>query len=512
MRKAIKAVSSDTADENLLPLLARYQRAANARAPWVTLWQDCYDYTLPAFAALSGGIRPDRRAEKLFDGTAADAVDQLAATLLNNLVPVQGSWFTLRTGSDVEAADAAALAPQLAKYEGVIRQHFIRSNLNVALHQCLLDLIIGGTACLLCEETPPGSLSAYRFAAIPLRDAVLSDSGTGTLDTLYRPLRLSLNTARIRYPHIAFPEGEGDTTLDLLEAVEPRETGGVTVSLVLLEGDGYGPRLLQSRVLGQSPLIAMRWMKAPSEDYGRSPVMKALPDIKTANKVVELILKNASIAVAGIWQADDDGVLNPANITLTPGAIIPKAVGSKGLTPLDMPGKFDVSQLVLDDLRGRIRHALLVDRLPQALSRTMTATEVVARTAEMAVLLSGVYSRLATELLYPLLMRGIHILERRGVLPALPLGTGLLTVDIASPLVKAAGAGQIQLLQDWLGMVRSLGADAVAQLNAPAILAGIGEVLAIPPSFYTPAPLPDLAEVKALIDTLSTPTGENPDA
>jgi len=28
--------------------------------------------------------------------------------------------------------------------------------------------------------------------------------------------------------------------------------------------------------------------------------MKALPDIKTANKVVELILKNASIAVTGI--------------------------------------------------------------------------------------------------------------------------------------------------------------------------------------------------------------------
>jgi hypothetical protein len=33
--------------------------------------------------------------------------------------------------------------------------------------------------------------------------------------------------------------------------------------------------------------------------------MKTLPDIKTANKVVELVLKNASIAVTGIWQASD---------------------------------------------------------------------------------------------------------------------------------------------------------------------------------------------------------------
>ena len=78
--------------------------------------------------------------------------------------------------------------------------------------------------------------------------------------------------------------------------------------------------------------------------------MTALPDIKTANKVVELILKNASIAVTGIWLADDDGVLNPANVKLVPGSIIPKAVGSAGLTPLQAPGRFDVSQLVLDDL------------------------------------------------------------------------------------------------------------------------------------------------------------------
>ena len=104
-------------------------------------------------------------------------------------------------------------------------------------------------------------------------------------------------------------------------------------------------------------------MKGAGELYGRSPVMTALPDIKTANKVVELILKNASIAVTGIWLADDDGVLNPANIKLVPGSIIPKAVGSAGLTPLQAPGRFDVSQLVLDDLRARIRHTLLADRL-----------------------------------------------------------------------------------------------------------------------------------------------------
>ena len=50
-------------------------------------------------------------------------------------------------------------------------------------------------------------------------------------------------------------------------------------------------------------------------------------------------------------------MLNPATVRLVPGAIIPKAPGSAGLTPLAAPGNFDISQLVLDDLRARIRAA-----------------------------------------------------------------------------------------------------------------------------------------------------------
>src|SRR3546814_7919284 len=149
------------------------------------------------------------------------------------------------------------------------------------------------------------------------------------------------------------------------------------------QGRGGGPLPLAAGRYARTPCVNFRWLKAPGEVYGRSPVMKALPDIKTANKVVELILKNASIAVTGIWHADDDGVLNPATVRLVPGAIIPKAQGSAGLTPLAAPGRFDVSQLVLDDLRARIRHALLVDRLGSVEAPRMTATEVHPRPSVM---------------------------------------------------------------------------------------------------------------------------------
>ena len=79
--------------------------------------------------------------------------------------------------------------------------------------------------------------------------------------------------------------------------------------------------------------MTFRWIKGAGELYGRSPVMTALPDIKTANKVVELILKNASIAVTGIWLADDDGVLKPGQHQARAGQHHPEGRGLGGAQP-----------------------------------------------------------------------------------------------------------------------------------------------------------------------------------
>ena len=43
----------------------------------------------------------------------------------------------------------------------------------VEMHQCYLDLVTAGTACLLFEEAAPGESSAFRFTAVPLAQAVL---------------------------------------------------------------------------------------------------------------------------------------------------------------------------------------------------------------------------------------------------------------------------------------------------------------------------------------------------
>jgi hypothetical protein len=469
----------------LQSVLNRYERARARRGTWESHWQECYDYALPGRGGFTYAHTPgDKRTDHLYDGTALDAVDQLAASLLGNLTPPWTPWFGFKPGPDLTPAEADALAPVLEDAAKIVQAHFDRSNFSVEMHQCYLDLVVGGTAALFFEETAPGSFSAFQFTAVPLTDIALEEGENGYLDGIFRTLALTLGQIRDRYPQAFLPprvirEGERDeqARFKVIESVLPR--GLIYDYHAILIGDG-GPVLLTQGSFQSSPAIAFRWMKSPGEMYGRSPIMKALPDIKTANKVVELILKNASIAAAGIWQADDDGVLNPANIELTPGAIIPKAVGSQGLKALEMPGRFDVSQLVLDDLRARIRHALLTDKLGQVSSARMTATEVLERSAEMALLLGATYGRLQCELLTPLIRRAFSILRRRGEIPDISLDGRYVTLDYRMPLARAQGQRGIQNVLSWIGSVTAMGAEGLSAVDLPRTARVLGDALGVP--------------------------------
>lgn len=465
--------------------LSRYDSAKKRRSNWESLWQDCYEYALPQRGGfLSEPVPGTPRTKRVYDATAMDAADQLAASLLGQLTPTWSQWFGLKPGPDLAPAQAVALSPALERAAKTIQAHFDRSNFAVEIHQCYMDLVVGGTACLIFEEAQPGGFSAFKFSAAPLAQTVLEEGAQGTLDSAFRTLALTLEQIKSRYPQGTLPEDviklatrDPQTRFKILESVLPEEFEYTYTALL---NESNGPKLLKTGSFEISPVIAFRWVKSPGEIYGRSPVMKALPDIKTANKVVELILKNASIAVTGIWQADDDGVLNPANIELIPGSIIPKAIGSKGLQPLEMPGRFDVSQLVLDSLQSRIRHALLADRLAPVASPRMTATEVLERSAEMSMLLGATYGRLQAELLTPLIKRAFSILRRRGEVPDISLDGRLVAIDYRAPLARAQGQRNVQSTLSWITSVLAMGPQAAQAIDLPAAARYLGEALAVP--------------------------------
>jgi hypothetical protein len=462
-------------------ILARYRHALERRRPHEAQWQEAYDHVLPP----ATGGRP------LFDATAADAAEGLAASLLAELTPPWSRWFGLAPARALaDTPEGAAAARALEDAAESLQGHLDRSNFTLEMHQAFLDLVVAGTGVLLVEEAPAGEPSALRFAAVPMREAVLEEGPSGRLDTVFRTARLTAPAIAARYPRarpVRDEQAEGEPARHaVLEAVWP-EAGGHRYAAVL---DGDRPAMLAEGRFSENPFIAFRWLKAPGETYGRGPVVKALPDIRTANTVVELVLKNASIAATGIWQAEDDGVLNPATVRLVPGAIIPKAPGSSGLTPLAAPGSFDVSQLVLEEMRARIRRALLADRLGPARDARMTATEVLERSAETARLLGATYGRLQAELLTPLVARCLAILRRRGEVPPVLLDGTEAALRYASPLAQVQGRADAANTLLFLQAVKALGPGAAAQVDAAAAARWLARTLGAPAEIVAPVSTP----------------------
>jgi hypothetical protein len=463
----------------LADILARFRVAQTMKQPWEQIWQDCGDYTLPYRQSTYGGLQKNA---KLFDGTAGDNVDQLASSLLAQLTPPWSSWIGMVPGPQADEKEAAYLTPVLQEANEILQGHFDRSNFAVEMHQAFLDLVTYGTACLRFDETEPGALSAFQFHTTPLNSIYFLDSARGQLESSFCLLQFSSEEILARFPQACEclqEQNDVEKRHTILYAVTPQQHGGYILSFILYPDDNDAV-LLEQMVTQTSPFTAFRWQKSAGELYGRSPIMKALPDIKTANKVVELILKNASIAVTGIWLADDDGILNPANIQLVPGAIIPKAVGSAGLTPLKMPGNFDISQLVLSDLRQKISHALLGDYLFSTNDKNMTATEVLQRQSALNQMLGATFGRLQGELLTPLAMRALAILKSRGEIADLPVDGRKIALEYRSPLARTQGQRDAQATMTLLQTAQQYGDETAKFLDIPATLQFLAKSLGVP--------------------------------
>ena len=130
-----------------------YKRALDMRQSWLNRWDNARRYTMPT---------SDEECASLFDSTASDAVDNLAVSLYTLLTPPESLWLSLVPESP-ESPDATHAT-------NVLRSHLNDSNFYTTIHQCYMDLVVLGTACLFMSENPIGESSAFSFTAIPMSD------------------------------------------------------------------------------------------------------------------------------------------------------------------------------------------------------------------------------------------------------------------------------------------------------------------------------------------------------
>jgi len=215
-----------------------------------------------------------------------------------------------------------------------------------------------------------------------------------------------------------------------------------------------------------------------------------LPDVKTLNKTLELVLKNASLSIAGVYTAADDGVLNPNTVKIMPGAIIPVARngGPQGesLRPLPRAGDFNVSQIIMNDLRQNIKRILLDESLPPDNMSARSATEVVERMKELAQNLGSAFGRLINETMVPLVTKILKVMDDRGLI-AMPLKVNGLEIKIApvAPLAMAQAMEEVEKVLQYAQIAQAAGPQGQMVVKVDEMLDFIAEQLGIPQRIRT---------------------------
>lgn len=454
-------------------LIRRYTAAKKRHEEWHPVWQECYDYAIPMRDRFDGSpTNGQKLTDRMFDMTAAVSTHRFASRLQAGLTPTFARWSALRAGQDLKKhANPAQIEQIERKLDEVADEVFAaihRSNFDSQIHEANLDLAVG-TASLICDEDPEDLI---RFLAVPLTQVCFEAGPDDTIEARFRFRGMTLADIQVEWPRANIgPDlmnrlsGRSEDKLEVVEAtwIErgrdmnrfrhvvflPKEK--IAVFETVYEGDG------------SCPWINFRWSKAAGEVYGRGPLLLALPDIKVANATVELVLANADLAITGMWQGEDDGVLNPSTLRPASGTVIPIAPGSSGLKPLETPGRFDVAALVLEDLRNNIKRALYDETLGPPTGTPMSATEVSERMADLYRSMGSSYGRLQRELVQPIIRRVIYILRKAGRIQLPRVDGRLLQIVSQSPLSSAQAQEDVLKFQQFTAvMANTFGPERMA--------------------------------------------------
>jgi hypothetical protein len=439
--------------------LSKYEKAKSFRENWVSLFEECYEYALPQRESFYAETAGQRRDDKIFDETAVVGVQEFASRLQYGIVPNFARWADFTSGSEVPPEERDRIDNELDEVTEYVFEVIQNSNFGQEVHESFMDLAVG-TGVLSVEEGD--ALNPVVFSAIPLPQVVLDTGPDDRIDHVFRERKkVSFDHLSLLYPNNNFDPkvmalmGTENVT-DVLEVVcrnYERRNEESYFHYAICQRTKTVLHYKEMTGVGSNPYVCFRWSKCAGEVYGRGPLINALSAIKTTNLTIELILENAQMAISGIYQMEDDGVVNPDTIQLVPGSIIPKAMGSAGLQPINAAGRFDVAQLVLQDMRLNIKRALYNDMLGNPDKTPASATEVAERMADLSRRMGAAFGRLQSELVQPVLQRVVYILKKQGRIDLPTINGREVKVKPTSPLAQAQANQDISSVARFLEMV-----------------------------------------------------------
>lgn len=478
-------------------ILRGFDAAKQLRQPLERVWRDCFNATYPMRGAGFSGSDPasnlSGQIAAIMDGVGADCVRMLTSSIVSGMTPANSRWFRLVVGDN----DTDEEKRWLDGVSQCLFDNIHGANFDAESYEATVDLVCAGWFCLyIDEDRERGGLV---FEQWPLSEVYpASTRADGRVDTVYREYDLTAEQAvntfgadNVSDKTQKLADTSPATRVKFLMLIEPRKlrvVGGKRAKnlpfvqkIIELESKH---EVLESGY-HEFPVVVPRWFKVPGSVHAVGPLANAMPDISMLSKIKQMHLASAEMTIAGMYVAEDDGVLNPRALKVGPRKII-VANSVDSIKPLTPGGNWQLGQAEIKDAQAAIRKIMMADQLQPQDGPAMTATEVHVRVNLIRQLLGPIYGRLQAEYLQPLIERCFGLAYRAGVLlpPPESLRGKTFTVRYISPLARSAKLEDVSAIERFVQqtmMLAQVDPSIVKRIDAMAAMDVLAEADGVPP-------------------------------
>jgi hypothetical protein len=475
-------------------IIAKYNMLKSKRGMTESVWQGIGDYIIPRKNDIQTYTSPGSpKYVDLYDSTGVTSNELLAGALHGMLTNPAGYFFNLTTGDPaIDGIDEVRF--WLHNVVRKIHDRLNNSNFQTEIQELYLDLCAFGTSAMSIEEDDD---TVVRFATRPLKEIFIDENSKGQIDCVYRFYCMNSRGLVDDFGLENLPEeiqkeynSGKEKDYEMLHAIYPskivrnKQTTFKYLSHYVLVGKKLD---LDVQGFREFPFVVPRWSKAAGEQYGRGPGEKALPEVKTLNKMTETTLKGAQKVVDPPLQAPDDGFVLPL-ITRPAGLNYYRAGSQDRIEPIFNGAQIDFGYQAIELKKGQVREAFYIDQLKLREGPQMTATEVMERTEQALRFLGPMLGRQQSELLQPMVERIYAIMDRRGEIPEAPaeLQDQEIKVRYSSVMAMAQRASELQNVNRFfsnLAPLMGLNPNVADNINTDNATHGIARILNFPQDF-----------------------------
>ena len=440
----------------------KFKKLEANRQPHENTWRECFDLTYPLRGSgFNGQVLSakdgDSRKSKQMDSTATDSVRILASSMQSGVTPSNSIWFGLDAGDETDEEKV-----WLSEASDAIWENIHQANFDSVGFEGNVDMVCAGWFCMyVTEDQDEGG---YNFELWPIAQVCCESSKSGgPVDMVYRKYSMTALQAtnefgddvseaikkamdpltknqdkEFEFVHAIFPRNQLNTDSKLAKNMPVASMHVEVESKQLNRESGYH----------EMPVIVPRWMLIPGSAYAVGPVYDALADIRELNDLKRIDKAAGEMSIAGMWIAEDDGVLNPRSIKVGPRrVIIANSVDS--MKQLKIEGNWQLASDRIAELKASIRKVLMSDHLQPQDGPVISATEVHVNVGLIRQLLGPIYGRMQSEYLQPLIDRCFGLAYRAGALgqPPESLIERDFKVKYLSPLAKSQKLEEVTAIE-----------------------------------------------------------------